>query len=497
MSVRFRSFASALVVSSLSLLAPSLSHAQQTVEAAAGVPQPATPPHPLGQHFFGVNIENSYFNSPPNWTAPAWLNAIREVGIEAVRYPGGDAGNYWDWQTGTVYPRGSATATSDSLAELAFLAKNAGAVPIYNLNVLTLDNELVDGSTLSSAIENQLSMLSSAHRLGLPVEDIELGNEFFWTSADHDAVFPTAADYSSAMKAWTAKLHQDYPAATIAVAASIPYANDNRTKTWNAGVLGKVPGARAVTLHRYEGIIDGGMYDGTSPEAVLSYAFTDWAEIVKGEIEPIEKHGLHAWITEFGGLIDCTSDAHLTGTWLEGLYQSQMAIQFLSTPTVDQIDLYNISGSTGSLVFQDSSSYWDSCFGKNVSFHGAPGELTATGHAYALIGNALKQANSVYPVRFPQAPSISPGAPAAAYPSLTGVALTGQHSQWLLLNLGEKPITLSYPAMGEGQIESISAAALTTLVTSERELTHTVRRFDGERFALAPYSVNSITIGLR
>jgi len=66
-----------------------------------------------------------------------------------------------------------------------------------------------------------------------------------------------------------------------------------------------------------------------------------------------------------------------------------------------------------------------------------------------------------------------------------------------MLNLGEKPITLSYPAMGEGQIESISAAALTTLVTSERELTHTVRRFDGERFALAPYSVNSITIGLR
>lgn len=215
---------------------------------------------------------------------------------------------------------------------------------------------------------------------------------------------------------------------------------------------------------------------------------------MKGEIEPIKKHGLRAWITEFGGFTDCTSDAHLTGTWLEGLYQSQMTIQFLSTATVDQIDLYNISGNTSSLVFQDSASYWDSCLSKSISFHGAPGELTATGQAYALIGNALKHADSVYPVRFPQAPLISPGAPAAAYPSLTGAALTGQRNQWLLLNLGEKPLTLSYPAMGEGRIESVSAPALTTRVTSEREMTHTARPFDGERFTLAPYSVNRITI---
>jgi len=211
-----------------------------------GLPQMAGPAHSLGPHFFGVNIENSYFNNPvPNWTDQAWLNAIREVGIEAVRYPGGDAGNYWDWQTGTVYPRGNAAATSDSLADLAFLAKSTGAIPIYNLNVMTFDNALVDNSTLAPAIQNQLGMLSGAHRLGLPIAEIELGNEFFWTSPDHDAAFPSAADYTSTMKAWTAKLHLEYPDATIAAVASIPYATDNRTKTWNAAVLGKIPDARA------------------------------------------------------------------------------------------------------------------------------------------------------------------------------------------------------------------------------------------------------------
>jgi hypothetical protein len=495
---RLRLFFSALVLCSFSLLAPSLSHAQQAEEAVTGLPQMAAPAHSLSPYFFGTNIENSYFNSPvPSWTDPAWLDAIRKVGIEAVRYPGGDAGNYWDWQTGTAYPRDSASSTSDSLADLAYLAKNTGAIPFYNLNVLTFDNALVDSSTLSSAIENQLKMLSSARELGLPIANIELGNEFFWTGDDHDAVFPAAADYASTMKLWTAKLHQEYPAATIAAVASIPYASDNRTKSWNAAVLGKVPGAHAVTLHRYEGIIDGGVWDGTPPEAVLSNAFTDWANILTGEIQPIEKNSLRAWITEFGGFSDCTSDAHLTGTWLEALYQSQMAIQFLSTSAVDQIDLYNISGSTSSLLFQDSSSYWDTCLSKNISFHGAPGELTATGQVYSLIGNALKQANCVYPVRFPQAPLISPGAPATAYPSLTGVALTGKLNQWLLLNLGEKPLTLSYPAMGEGHIKSLSAPTLTTLVTSESELTYTNTAFNGERFTLPPYSVNSITIRSR
>lgn len=198
MLVRLRSFFSSLILCSLPLL-PSVSPAQETEEASVGLPQPAAPPHPLGQHFFGVTIENSYFNSPvPSWTDPAWLDAIRRVGIEAVRYPGGDAGNYWDWQSGTVYPRGSAAVTSDSLTDLAFLAKSTGAIPIYNLNVLTFDNALVDSSTRASAIENQMGMLSGAHRLGLPIAEIELGNEFFWTSPDDDAEFPTAADYSRA-----------------------------------------------------------------------------------------------------------------------------------------------------------------------------------------------------------------------------------------------------------------------------------------------------------
>jgi hypothetical protein len=463
-----------------------------TDAADPGLPRMAAPPHLLAPHFFGVNIENSYTAPPPSWTDPAWLNAIRKVGIQAVRYPGGDAGNYWDWQTGTDYPRGNAVATDDSLSDLARLHQATGAVPIYNLNVMSLDNEYVDSSSLSSAIENQMQMLSAASSLGLPVDYLELGNEFFWTEADDDTVFPTAADYASTMDEWTARLRSEYPDTPIAAVASIPYATDPRTKTWNAAVIGKVRDTQAVTLHRYESIIDGGMWDGTSPDAVPSYAFTDWESIEAGELKPVESHGLRAWITEFGGFADCTSDAHFTGTWLEGLYQSEMAIQFLSNNTVDQIDLYNIMGSTSSLIFQNSSSYWDSCLSKNITFHGTPGELTATGQAYALFGSAIRDARSVYPVTFPDAPVIDPGSGVAPYPSLTGIAFTGEGKQWILVNLGPKPITLSYPAMGDGVIESLSAPSLTTVVSSEKVLTHSSAPFCGRDFTIPAYSVNRI-----
>ncbi len=457
------------------------------------LPKMTAPPHPLSPHFFGVNIENNYFNPVPSWTDPRFQRVIKEVGIQTVRFPGGDSGNYWDWQKGTMYPRGGSAKTQDSLSNLANLTHATGTYPIYNLNVMTLNNALVDRATLSSAIENQLRMLMAARDLNLPVQDIELGNEFFWSTPDYKVVFPTAKDYASTMDDWTASLKHEFPNVKIASVGSIPYQNDARTKDWNSFVIGKIRGVDAVTLHRYDSLIDTGIWDGTPPEAVLSYVFSDWAKMVSGELNPIEKDGLKAWFTEFGGLKDCTSNAHFTGTWLEALYQSQMVIQFLSEASVEQIELYNITGSTSSLMFQDTSSYWNACLNKNMTFNAAHGELTATGQAYSLFGGALKEAKSVYPITFPEAPVIRPKS-VPPYSSATGVALTGAANQWIILNLGAQPLTLKYPGMGSGTIESIHAPSLTTMVTSEHGLTHTTHSFDGRSFELPPYSVNRIVV---
>ncbi len=448
-------------------------------------------PHSIAPHFWGVNIENNYFNPVPSWTDPKLQKAIRTAGIQAVRDPGGDSGNYWDWQKGTLYPRGGASKAQDFLDKLNDLTKATGTYPIYNLNVMTLDNALVDDASLSSALRNQLQMLQAARSLNLPVEDLELGNEFFWSIPDYQHVFPTAKDYAATMDLWISALKQEYPNAKIAPVGSIPYKNDPRTKNWNASVIGKISDVAAVTLHRYDSIIDGGIWDGTTADAVLGYAFSDWSQIVSGEVDPVQNSKLRVWVTEFGGFKDCTSDAHFTGTWLEALYQTQMAIQFLSTASVDQVELYSVTGSTSSLMFQDTSSYWNSCLNKNMTFNAVWGDLTATGQAYSLIGGALKEAKSVYPVAFPEAPLIRPKS-GASYPSATGVALTGAVDQWIITNFSANPLALKYPGMRTGTIESLSASSLTIMVRSEKILVHTTRAFDGRSFALPAFSVNRL-----
>jgi hypothetical protein len=327
---------------------------------------------------------------------------------------------------------------------------------------MTYDNELITQATRSAAIENQIQLLQQAQSLGLTINNIELGNEFYWSGPDHDREFPTAKDYQLTANQWAATLKQQFPSATFASMLSIPNSGDKRTTTWNTPVLENIRGIDAVTIHRYDNILDGGVWDGTPADAVLSLAFADWAVIARGEVRPAERKRLRIWITEFGGFEDCTNNAQFFGTWLEGLYQTQMALQFLSTASIDLVQLYNMAGGTNSLIFQDSSSYWDSCLGKNVTFNATPGDLTATGQAYAMIGGALKGTTSVSEVVFLEVPIIKPGSGFKPYPSATGVALSGVAKQWLITNYGSEPLTLHYAGMGTGMIESLSAQSLTT-----------------------------------
>lgn len=476
-----------------SILLPVLAFSAFASAAGFGpVPKTVGPPHTISPMFWGLNIENEFFHPAFSWTNPWLETGIENARIGSVRYPGGDTGNYWNWQQGTVYPLGGHTTVDDFLSDLSSLSQATGVLPLFNLNVMTYDNQLITKTTLPAAMDNQIQLLQAAQGMELPVNDIELGNEFYWTEPDHDQEFPTAKDYQLTANLWAATLKPSFPNAKFASMLSIPYSGDPRTSTWNTPILENFRGIDAVTIHRYDSIIDGGVWDGTPADAVLSLAFTDWASILAGEVRPAEQKRLRIWITEFGGFADCTSDAEFTGTWLEALYQTQMALQFLSTASIDQVQLYNMAGSTSSLIFQNTSSYWDGCLQKNITFNATPGALTATGQAYALIGNALQGTTSVSEVVFPEAPLIKLGSGVKPYPSATGVALSGATNEWLIANYVSEPLTLHYAGMGTGTMESLSAPSLTTIVNGEGILSNSTAPFDGASFVLPAYSLNWI-----
>ena len=474
--------------------------------------------HNLSPNFFGVNIENAYSGSDAfEWTDPVAQAAIINSGIKSVRFPAGQASNYWEWQTGWVWPSfpaandptidvGTTPVANDSLESLQRLLNATNSISLFQLNVLSYNNQLLSPANrprlLADAINYQISMLQSAQSLDIPIVNIELGNEFFFDdpswAQDYATTFTGGADYATQMNKWISALKMAFPAAKIAVLGhQLGIGQDSREINWGSQVLATITGANAMTLHRYDSSVS---YSGSEVNAVLAKVFSNWTSFAN-TLTQLSNKNMEAWITEFGGFQDCSSRYHYTGTWLEGLYQAQMVLQFLSSPAITQIELYNLSGAVNSLYFQNSSSYWMSCHDNNLTFKGKPGNLTATGQAYALIGRALNGhgAMSATQLQFSTAPMVSPtsGEPKfTAYPSVSGVWLkptsgTGV-SEWILTNLSGKAVNLSYPAMGVGTMETLQASSPLKLVTSNSSLSDTTTSFNGTQFTLPPYSINRV-----
>lgn len=257
---------SRFVVASLTILV--LATRVIAADLKGAVPQTVGPPHVIGPSFWGLNIENVYMSPVLAWTNPSLEMALEHAEIESVRFPGGDAGNYWDWRKGAMYPRGGPANVEDSLQELSRLSETAGVTPLYNLNVMTYENDLITPATLSTAMDNQIELLRVAEGRGPSVKYIELGNEFYWSTPDHNQEFPTAKDYQLSANEWAAALKQQFPDAKFASMLSIPNASDARTRSWNGAVLENIHGIEAVTIHRYDNIVDGG-FGNSLPMAYL------------------------------------------------------------------------------------------------------------------------------------------------------------------------------------------------------------------------------------
>lgn len=406
------------------------------VASAAGHPTAGRPPavrpaavtaslgswRTLPPGYFGINYD--YGGASVYLADGNVAGQLAALDPGTLRWPAGTGANYFQWQKG--YPvnagstgGGSCAAPKESetdgfqftLADLAAAYQRSGAVPMFDLNVMT------------APLSSQISMLRAARKkYGLPVRYVELGNEFYLCNTDYMRAFPTAKDYGATVNADVRALHKAFPGVRVAAVGAVP-SSAARTKGWNAGLLSAARGPGrpdAVTLHTHP------RFDHSLTLAGLPALFTEpytSATQVAGATRQFS--GTPAWITEYGLSLHWTTGNAPQLTYANALFEGEAAL--LLAQRVSAATLID---------------YWSS-FGPAVNYAYTGSGLSAVGLAMKWLGQAAHGATARATVRFAGGPVLG----AAGDAALVGEEFRGGgHRTGLLINLSGHAVTI--PATG-------------------------------------------------
>jgi hypothetical protein len=302
-----------------------------------GVPGPTrTVPRGL----LGFNGEA--VTAPGNvWSDPRFVQAVAALHPQAIRVFGGTPANYWDWRAGTfarsaLVPgnfRALRASVHVTLADWARIVRAAKATPVFDLNMLTSD------------LRSQLAMLRAARALGMPVTDVELGNELYYPR--YARWFRDGAGYGRVASRWIAAIKREFSGVSVAADAYPgPDSNtstvDGRELHWNLELLHTLRGEAALSVHTY-------FASGLGPRATLASPrsaetmltapprrFAELAELLARLPTRVE-----IWVTEWN-LFDTVARVH--ETWAQGLAVATYGLELLSTPRVVQADYHALIG---------------------------------------------------------------------------------------------------------------------------------------------------------
>ncbi len=438
-------------------LSPSGEHAAEVRVRAAS---PLTLTAPIN----GSNLD--YSGVGEDFTAPGVITALRDFRGGTIRYPGGTIANYWDWQNGSVNQPPTISSTGRpkpghvrdygfTLQTLKGIVREAGVTPVFDLNLLT------------STLPNQLLMLHTAQKLGIPVRYVELGNEFYLGNNSYLQVFPTAASYARTVARWAPAIRAAFPHAQIAAVGSLPQSTA-RENSWNRTLI-SVAGAEinAVTLHDYFAPIG----KDPGPGQILGAAQASWRS-TQQVIAAIPSR-YRIWITEFN-----LSQRGRSGgepawgtTWLHGLYVAELMSLIDQSPRVQLDDYWDLFSNPSTGAFTA----------------GLDPKPTVAGAALMFLTNASAQASRVTPLRFAVTPALPDGAA-----GVIGVSFNGLNStRTVLINLTDQAVTMS-AGTGTGlstgaSLVSISAAPTATISGLTRATSVL-----GTTITLPPYAIAAV-----
>jgi hypothetical protein len=449
---------------------------------------------------FGYNNGNvRYINDM--WTSSTFFSVLNYQGVTFIRYPGGNA-TYWDWEnnnyaTLTEYPNLPYRFYGLNPRPSMDLDVRATALTTYNLNNLWSLNDYFRG------IQNQMDYLFSAQSLGLNIDYIEIGQEYYLnpgaTSAPDNTGFitrfpisttPPYNQYALEKIDWIYSARTNFPFAKIAILGSIedngPYPN-SRINLWNKRLIQVFQDATYNPNFIY-------------PDAITfhSYTFTtstDFANIntwIQTSVELEYQNltttidnfktlwnlmsNLEFWITEFG-----VTDSYdeISGSWAHGLYLISMLFKILEINDVTIIMSNSLS----------SGRDYGMLFDRKYIF-GAPNtadkfDLSAGGLVLGMFNRSLNDSTGFDVIDFS---SVSTG--------LYGKIFTGGTSNYLLYsNTTENPFTLDLSSLLNGYTINyyLIYDALPTLYVNKKDPSTLIKEFPNITSGYTISNIYSIT----
>ena len=467
-----------------------------------------------GKHF---NLPDNYFGynaqmmRGPSWQDPDFVSRVQQLKPQLIRYPGGTVASYWNWRTGWLkdglklkFDWAKIPENPIKLEDLKKACDATGAKPLFVLNMIT------------GNLDDQFEMLEYAHKLGLPVNYVELDNEVYLGDDFYVKRFPTGIDYANESNIWIRKIKKRFPDVKISLsgysakvnAGKSKKKNFARTQTWNRDVLSVIENGDAMTFHVYGGnglgriskMIEDDDEKNSKDEAIsmqktfdssgsipvmLSIPFNRWknADTYDYLLLP---DGMKAWISEYNLW---EREGVAAGTWAHGLYAITQTLLYFENPLTELICYHNLTTSAQfAAIFNN-----DNGFAKAVKKKkNKPYDFTAAGTCLKMFGEFIENRGEVTKLRFEPNEQLV-GLRSQHYPSLYGwLCTSATGKKMIIVNLSDKSI----PA---GIINTEIKNPVYTQVTSKP---HTQvagpadvmgKKGKGDKILLLPYSVTIVS----
>lgn len=360
---------------------------------------------------FGYNGKTT---AGPLWTDTVFQNVVARIYPGNIRYPGGTAGNYFDWRTGTFipgtgkssnypYPIPEYVAGIPDITTIIYMVNLARPTPSTGIPFDTIESVLESEEVLQLKIDDILDAIETFEENGKLPRRIEFGNEFYFTS-EHGAIYAgNPSLYMSHAAVLARAIREQYPRETypgLKIGLITSKGGSTGRDFWNQTVYDSLESNAqlaadidAVTLHWYIGDEFGpasSIRDADGAETAVAQAFENVDNRCREDYDRTPDW-LEIWNTEYS-----TNDDNPVGRdcWASGIRAAALTLNYFGMG--DQMRCMNLHNI-------------------NVGVINEQNKLDPNGFACGLICRAARGKNNARDLAFSSNPSF-----VKTFPSLIG-----------------------------------------------------------------------------